>query len=1102
MEVVLLRGSIKKLRIKRIISFNIVVCLLLLIFLVMFNQPYGAVRSPEIEPNNSFAQASDNLISNGTYSGDVDQNDMRDYYQIDLDAGQTISLSYKTDPFGNDTALVLYNGNKQEIWNTSWVSFGAEIKANYTINRTVIGPYYLVVMAKDFGNSYNITTEILSQNDGERHKDAGDTISTALEIFGGLTSGFLADEDEKDYYKFTVPASGVFNVNMSVSTKFTTPIKFDVYDDSKTIIKTTPELPAGMYQTYRYTLNNTVNREFYISATIGEGRNEYNITLTVTTQDDGNSGGDASNSLSTAAIIDTLNVDHTGWLGGGKLGEDDADTFKIPLSITEDKMKVNVTITPSSSLDITIYIYDDSFGLLASKDIVKGVKLSYELKISTLPTIYVTLQVDTAKNSDGDYTVKFIVEGISPSDVDDDGDKLPDIWEVEHFGAKENSSATDDPDADGLKNLGEYNVGTDPNNADSDADAMKDGWEVDNSLNPLENDGAKDPDFDGFTNLQEYQNQTDPQDELSKPLAGFDHLTAEAVKRIYVDASADVRYWRGTYDNTSDTQTIAEGKIDDYPEFDLLRLTSVREGEKLVVRLELAGFIYDSGDLDTRADGMDVMKGTFYWVAFVAKSFAEPSMDEESGLELIDPYSEDKLFTLIYVNKTYIGTPGTNLEKVDNGRTLEWRVPLADISTLTKDFAMYGSVTNIHITQTGSINAFETHFDSLGAGSIPMGDSNITFKIENSEVIEGHDVKVIIKTDNPNGQILINKAKKPSAKIPSDTEPLNIYVNIELIGGVKAKDIFISIGYNESIIPKDFSEKDLKIYYYNTSLKGWIKVSNSGVWTNNNTVWARPKHLTIFAPMAHTEKEHGGLGSFWLIIISIIIIVVIIIIIMVVLIIQKRKRARRRPAPGPHRPYRALTPEFFSCPRCGDEIEVLYAETEQVGLECPKCGSKGKIDNPYLRRREAEVPEEREGRPRRKREYEEEGEGYEREYDREHEPEYEREYDREDEEDYAQRDAGRRERPRERAREPEPEVELDYHRPPPSRKRRDREYDKEYKSDEERESGAVLEEEKDYEFKACPKCGKDIAVPYEEEEKIVLRCPYCGAAGKVKNPYI
>jgi DNA-directed RNA polymerase subunit RPC12/RpoP len=47
-----------------------------------------------------------------------------------------------------------------------------------------------------------------------------------------------------------------------------------------------------------------------------------------------------------------------------------------------------------------------------------------------------------------------------------------------------------------------------------------------------------------------------------------------------------------------------------------------------------------------------------------------------------------------------------------------------------------------------------------------------------------------------------------------------------------------------------------------------------------------------------------------------------------------------------------------------------------------------------------------------------------------------------------------------------------------------------------------LEEEKDYEFKACPKCKKDIPIPYEEEEKIIIRCPYCGAAGKVKNPYI
>jgi predicted RNA-binding Zn-ribbon protein involved in translation (DUF1610 family) len=36
------------------------------------------------------------------------------------------------------------------------------------------------------------------------------------------------------------------------------------------------------------------------------------------------------------------------------------------------------------------------------------------------------------------------------------------------------------------------------------------------------------------------------------------------------------------------------------------------------------------------------------------------------------------------------------------------------------------------------------------------------------------------------------------------------------------------------------------------------------------------------------------------------------------------------------------------CPRCKSEIEVAYSEDKKVRVECPSCGAKGKIKNPYL----------------------------------------------------------------------------------------------------------------------------------------------------------
>jgi len=87
---------------------------------------------------------------------------------------------------------------------------------------------------------------------------------------------------------------------------------------------------------------------------------------------------------------------------------------------------------------------------------------------------------------------------------------IPDGWEVENSLDPLTDDSAEDPDSDGLSNLGEYQANTDPSNSDTDFDGMPDGWEVENSLDPLTDDSAEDPDSDSLTNLGEYQANTDP----------------------------------------------------------------------------------------------------------------------------------------------------------------------------------------------------------------------------------------------------------------------------------------------------------------------------------------------------------------------------------------------------------------------------------------------------------------------------------------------------------------------------------------------------------------------------------------------------------------
>jgi hypothetical protein len=89
---------------------------------------------------------------------------------------------------------------------------------------------------------------------------------------------------------------------------------------------------------------------------------------------------------------------------------------------------------------------------------------------------------------------------------DTDGDGLPDIWEMDQFGTL-SYDADDDPDTDGLDNLGEFNAGTDADDPDSDDDELTDGEEVlTYETDPLDPDS----DDDGWEDGMEVSVGTNP----------------------------------------------------------------------------------------------------------------------------------------------------------------------------------------------------------------------------------------------------------------------------------------------------------------------------------------------------------------------------------------------------------------------------------------------------------------------------------------------------------------------------------------------------------------------------------------------------------------
>ena len=89
-------------------------------------------------------------------------------------------------------------------------------------------------------------------------------------------------------------------------------------------------------------------------------------------------------------------------------------------------------------------------------------------------------------DTDGDgYSDKDEVdEGTDPTDPDSfptdfDHDGIPDAWETRYFATVDDCVPDEDPDADGLTNLREYEAGTDPRDPDTDGDGIPDGADND-----------------------------------------------------------------------------------------------------------------------------------------------------------------------------------------------------------------------------------------------------------------------------------------------------------------------------------------------------------------------------------------------------------------------------------------------------------------------------------------------------------------------------------------------------------------------------------------------------------------------------------------------
>ena len=133
---------------------------------------------------------------------------------------------------------------------------------------------------------------------------------------------------------------------------------------------------------------------------------------------------------------------------------------------------------------------------------------------------------------------------INSEDSDDDNDGVLDLYDSDPFdqfqcsdldsdscddcisGIVDVSNDGTDTDSDGLCNMGDL---------DDDGDGMPDEYEVDQGFDPLDDtDADEDFDSDGYTNVQEYQAGTDPKDDQDVPTVPDNNTTVMPAVIMYL----------------------------------------------------------------------------------------------------------------------------------------------------------------------------------------------------------------------------------------------------------------------------------------------------------------------------------------------------------------------------------------------------------------------------------------------------------------------------------------------------------------------------------------------------------------------------------------
>ncbi len=166
-----------------------------------------------------------------SYSGSISSSNTQDFYKFTLSSSGTVNLNLTAGI--EHLSFYVYDTNGTEVWGSYGYYWNSTAQKLTLIQKLCLtsGTYYFAIKAygSNYG-SYSFSTTFSSSGESFKETTQGtnNSIATASSIsLGNKIYGQIADNDDRDIYKFTLNDSGRVNIN------FTAPIKylgFYIYD--------------------------------------------------------------------------------------------------------------------------------------------------------------------------------------------------------------------------------------------------------------------------------------------------------------------------------------------------------------------------------------------------------------------------------------------------------------------------------------------------------------------------------------------------------------------------------------------------------------------------------------------------------------------------------------------------------------------------------------------------------------------------------------------------------------------------------------------------------------------------------------------------------